>query len=94
MGLRTRLAAALELPSEVFGGMQVVVRAREEVEVAHCRKILVYSTTEILLRLADGKLRVVGENLTVMRYLNGNMKIQGQIDKLIFAEKAEGGDEA
>ena len=90
MGLRTRLAAALELPSEVLGGMQVVVRGREEVDVAHCRRILGYSTAEILLRLADGKLRIVGEKLTIMRYSNGNITVQGQIDKLIFAEKAEG----
>ena len=66
MGLRTRLAAALELPNEVLGGMETVVRGREEVTVDHCRRILGYSTAEILLRLEDGKLRIIGEKLTIM----------------------------
>ena len=94
MGLRTRLAAALELPSEVLGGMETVVRGREEITVDHCRKILGYSTVEILLCLTDGKLRIVGEKLTIMRYLNGTITIQGRIDRLDFAEKIEGGERA
>lgn len=91
MGLRTRLASALELPSEVLGGMQTVVHGREEVTVDQCQKILGYTTSEILLRLRNEKLRIFGEKLTIMRYSNGNITVRGRIDQLVFSEKAEGG---
>lgn len=91
MGLRARLAAALELPSDALGGMETVVHGREEVAVDHCRKILGYSTEEIYVKLADGTLRIVGEKLSIMRYFNGEMTVRGQIAQLVFREKTEGG---
>ena len=89
MGLRARLSAALELPGEVFGGTETIVRGREEVAVNRCRRILGYSTSEITLLLQDSILCIVGEKLTIMRYSNGNVVVQGRIEGLQFAKKEE-----
>lgn len=92
MSLRGKLTTALELPQEMLGGPDTVVRGREEVTVSHCRRILAYSTAEISLLLKGVTLCIVGEKLTMVRYLNGNVTVRGQVDSLSFASPERGGD--
>ena len=90
MSLRGKLASALELPYELFGGVETVVHAREEVTVSHCKKILQYSPTEITLHLDGMHLSICGTGLTLARYLGGNITVRGTVETISFVQEKGG----
>ena len=69
---------------------EINIVSRNEVSVDKCRKILLYETNEIKLRVKDFTVRICGEGLTMKTYFSNTIVIKGIINSL-FLDEYNGG---
>lgn len=77
------------LAEDIWGGGPFIeLRGRQEISVQGCRKIVVCTETEVLLRLRDADLRIEGNALCCTTYFAGAVSVRGEITLLRFDEIA------
>lgn len=86
---RNRFSSAVKkvvsLPSDaLFGEVRIEMRGKRTLMVTGCRKILKYSTEEIVLHLKGFCLCVCGEGLQCTAYHYGSVSVEGEIRCLSF----------
>ena len=85
-----RMGTVLDLPVDLLcGGCYLELRGRNDLRIQGCRKILVYTEEEIVLRLRHGGIRVRGRRLVCSSYHAGHVMIDGWISGMEFVD-AEG----
>lgn len=86
---RGRLAAlirdSVSLPSDAFsGGFSVELCGRERLLLQGCRRIIKYSTEEMILRSKGFSVSIRGEGLTCTTYHGGSVTVEGRVDGIAF----------
>ena len=77
------------LAEDIWGnGPFIELRGRQEISVQGCRKIVVCTDTEVLLRLRDADLHIEGSALCCTTYFAGAVSVRGEITLLRFDEIA------
>ena len=85
--LSERLGTFLDVPADLLcGGCYMELRGRNNLRLQGCRSILVYTETEIVLRLRRGAVRVRGRRLVCTSYHEGSVEIDGRIDGVDFTD--------
>ena len=83
------LKKAISLPSDaLFGEVRIEVRGRELLLVSGCRRILKYSSEEIMLKLKGFCVCIDGRGLLCTAYHYGSVSIEGEICNISFCEEA------
>ncbi len=81
------LAVKLDFPPDVLtGGLRVELLGRNTLLVHGCRKILHYTPESMHLLVKGCVLCVEGERLICHTYLAGAVGVEGQINRIFFAE--------
>ncbi len=75
------------LTEDIFGdGPFVELRGRQQISVQGCKKILLCTDTEVVLRLRDTDLHLEGNALRCTTYFSGVVSVHGEISLLRFDE--------
>ena len=91
--LVARLVGDYDVPPELLnGGCFVEIRGRNSIIVRGCRKVVKYSTENIVLKLKRDLIEITGKKLICLTYLSGALSVEGIIDSLSFV-KMYGGEE-
>ncbi len=86
-----RLVKRLNIePDVVMGAFQVDIRGRHRVKMGGVSKILLYSDTEIRVRIGNERVSVVGQRLECMSFCNGLAVIVGRVDGVVFVDAEAG----
>lgn len=86
-GLRELLAVKAELPSDLlFGKFRVEIRGRNQVFVGGCKRIVKYSTEEMILSAGEFAVSITGERLVCSTYLSGTVSIDGYVTGVNFTD--------
>ena len=73
------------LAEDIWGeGPFIELRGRQEISIQGCRKIVVCTETEVLLRLRDTDLYIEGNSLCCVTYFAGAVSVRGEITLLRF----------
>lgn len=84
-GLGQRVCRALDITSDILpGGSYIEIRGRSSLLIRGCKKILKYSTDEIVIATRKEIFSVRGASLTCISYLAGAIGIEGRVDVLEF----------
>ncbi len=85
--LTKRLERVLDVPADLLrGGCYMELRGQSELYLQGCRRIDVYSSENIVLRLRRGCVRVKGCRLICTSYHAGRIVINGWIMGIDFSE--------
>ena len=88
--LAERMGSILDVPADLLcGGCYLELRGQNELKVQGCRRIVGYTSEEIVLRLRRGALCVRGRNMNCTSYHSGCVTIEGWIEGMNFRD-AEG----
>lgn len=83
--LRRLFSTVFDLPQDIFVDVpRVTIIGREELLIESPRGIISFSDTELTIELADGALRVTGENLSLRSVSSDEISVQGSIATVIF----------
>ena len=83
--LSARLGAILDVPADLLcGACYLEMRGQSELSLQGCRRILVYTPEEIVLRLRNGSVRLAGKCLTCLSYHAGRITVHGWITEIAF----------
>ena len=85
---RAREASALQRARSAFEECLVVLRGEGEVTVHGCKKILLYSTELIRLKMRRRTLCIRGKGLACISFSGGIMMLEGQIDAISYETEA------
>lgn len=88
MSMIQRLGQRLDIPADVISGVHIELRGRNNLTIRGCRKILLYTETEIRVRLLGDTLQVCGSGLYCTAYHSGVIEIDGKIDSICFIGQA------
>ncbi len=88
MSIVERLGQRLDIPADVISGIHIELRGRNNLTVRGCRKILLYTETEVRVRLYGETLLICGSGLYCTAYHSGVVEIDGIIDSLCFLGQA------
>lgn len=61
----------------------------ERISVENYKSILKYTQEEILLRLIQGKLQMIGRNLFIKEIGEGSICVEGKVQQICFIEEGE-----
>ncbi len=86
--LMERLGTKLDISPDIISGIHIEMRGRNNLIVRGCRKILLYTTGEVRLRLMGETLIIIGSRLYCTAYHNGAVEIDGMINSVSFDEEA------
>lgn len=86
-----RLVGGYDVPPELLcGGCHVEIRGRNRVTVRGCKKIVRYSTENIILKMKCDFLEIHGKRLCCLTYLSGAVVVEGLIDSIGFIKTFDG----
>ena len=86
-----RLVGGCDLPPELLhGGCYVEMRGRNRVTVRGCKKIVRYSTEDIILKMKCDFLEIHGKRLCCLTYFSGAVVIEGIVDSIAFIKTFDG----
>ena len=85
---RAREASALQRARSAFEECLVVLRGEGEVTVHGCKKILLYSTELIRLKMRRRTLCIRGKGLACTSFSGGIMMLEGRIDAISYETEA------
>ena len=89
--LVARLVGDYDVPPELMhGGCFIEIRGRNSVVVRGCRKIIKYSTENIVLKMKRDLVEIAGKKLTCLTYFSGAVSVEGIIDSLSFVKMYNG----
>ena len=86
MSFLQRLYFKLDIPPDLTNGNFVEMRGNSNVCVHGCKKILLYTTEEVRVRMSGCVLCVSGNNLYCTTYHSGNIEIDGVINSVSYLE--------
>lgn len=85
--LSERLGNILDIPADLLcGGCYMELRGQNELMIQGCRRIVGYTSEEIVLKLRRGAVQVRGRNMTCTSYHSGCVTIGGWIEGISFSE--------
>lgn len=88
LGIRQRFCQALDITPDILpGGSYVEIRGRGNLLIRGCRRILKYSSEEIIIATCRDVFSVRGASLTCISYLAGAIGIEGRIDSVEFCSE-------
>ena len=91
-GIVEYLSVKAELPSDALtGDFRLEIRGRNTLFVHGCRRIIKYSTEEMILGTRDFRVRVGGERLICSSYHIGTVSIEGYINSVCFEDNCTEG---
>lgn len=77
---KEQVVSALEIPSDLaYGETIITLMGSRELLIENYRSILRYTPSEIMILSLRGKVTVCGNNLEILWYTSGAMKIKGNI---------------
>lgn len=82
--MRERVAAFLDIPTDVKEGIRLDMRGRRSLTVHGCRRILDFTPDTVILSLGEDALRITGEHLICTAYLAGAVGIEGYLAGVCF----------
>lgn len=83
----TRIAQMLEIPPEVLVNVsRIEVVGHLQFRVENHRGLEKYAPDQVILRLADGRLIVQGEDMVIGWIDRGELLVTGQVHSLVFQE--------
>ncbi len=82
--LKKRVSARYSMRAQIASRELIVIRGERCVTVYGCRRILVYSPTEIRLQLCRRLLSVTGEGLFCSCFSGGSITLEGKVSGLCF----------
>ena len=85
------LSKICDIPSDIFGGMSLEMRGRNEMLLCGCRQILDYSECRIAVEMHASAVEIKGRRLTMSSFSEGRIAVRGEIDSIDFCG---GGDNA
>lgn len=86
-----KLVGDYDVPPELLsGGCFVEIRGRNSIIVRGCRKIVKYSTENIVLKMKRDLIEITGKKLTCLTYFSGAVSVEGVIDSLSFVKMYNG----
>ena len=92
-GLREFLSVKTELPSDLLcGGFRLEVRGRNQIFLTGCRRILKYSSEEMIMSVKGFSVSVRGERLVCSTYHAGNISIDGFVKSVNFIDASDAED--
>lgn len=72
--------SAADFPAEILTGVPVVeIKGTTEAEVIHHRGILRYEPNEIHVASSIGAVRIIGENMTIVRMNRERIVLRGRV---------------
>lgn len=78
---------SISLPSDaVAGSFAVELRGRGSLTVEGCRRIIKYSTEEMILAANDFQVHIVGERLVCTVFHGGSITVEGRVCGISFSE--------
>ncbi len=81
---------ALGLPREALPNQsQILLIGRSELRAKTCCALEKYTENEVSVRLAKGRLRVVGKDLCISTFCMGNLTLRGVIDAIDLRAEGE-----
>ena len=86
MSFFQKLYFKLDIPPDLTNGNFVEIRGNSNVCVHGCKKILLYTTEEVRVRLTGCVLSVSGNDLYCTAYHSGNIEIDGIINSVSYME--------
>ena len=87
-GLIERLVCDYDIPPEIFsGGCFVELHGRNKVVIRGCRRIIKYSSEEIILKMLREIVEIRGKRLTYITYLAGAVSVEGLVDSVGFVKR-------
>lgn len=72
-------------PEATRGALRVVLLGREGVLIEQHRGMIDYTDSRLVVRLANGYLKIGGEGLHISEYSEGDLSVRGKINTLEFA---------
>lgn len=88
--LKSLIRDSVSLPSDAFAaefGMEM--RGRNLLFLQSCRRIIKYSTEEMILSAKGFNVSIKGERLVCATYYGGTVTVEGRIDKIDFTAEEE-----
>ena len=79
-----RLGHKLDIPGDVISGIHIDIRGRNNITIQGCKKILLYTTHEVRIKLTGEVICVSGEGLYCTAYHSGVVEIDGYITNVSF----------
>jgi len=79
-----RVGSRLDISGDIINGIHVDIRGRNNITVQGCKKILLYTTHEVRIKLSGEVICVRGEELYCTAYHSGVVEIDGYIIDVCF----------
>ena len=86
MSFLQKLYFKLDIPPDLTNGILVEIRGTSNVCIHGCKRILLYTTEEVRVRLNGCVLCVLGNNLYCTAYHSGNIEVDGSISSVSYME--------
>ena len=88
--LRSLIRDSVSLPSDAFTAeFGIEMRGRELLFLQGCRRIIKYSTEEMILAAKGFDVSIKGERLVCTTYYGGAVTVEGRIDKIDFTAEED-----
>ena len=85
-----RLVGDYDVPPELLcGGCFIEMRGRHSITVRGCRRVIKYSTENIVLKMKSETIEITGRRLRCLTYLSGAVTIEGKINSFGFSGDRE-----
>lgn len=78
------LSRIADIPCDVFCGMTLEMRGRNEMLLCGCREILEYSPSRIRIAQGGCTVCILGRRLTMSSFTEGRITVGGEIDAIDF----------
>lgn len=83
-GFIERVGSKLDISGDIINGIHVDIRGRNNITIQGCKKILVYTTHEVRIKLNGEVICVRGDELYCTAYHSGVVEIDGYIIDVCF----------
>ncbi len=83
--MKREIAEHLQLPRDLaFGAVTLTASGDSEISLENYKGILEYSTKKIIVQTKECLVEIIGENLLISYYTAEEMKINGQIQEILY----------
>ena len=83
---------SISLPTDAMAGsFAVELRGRETLTLEGCRRIIKYSTEEMILAANDFQVHIAGERLVCTTFHGGSVTVEGRVSGISFSDGKEEG---
>ena len=79
-----RIGSRLDIPSDIINGIHIDIRGRNNITIQGCKKILLYTTHEVRIKLVRETICIRGEELYCTAYHCESVQIDGYINEVSF----------